>query len=320
VSYTIYCDNEIEGRWFKQLSASFSTADIAKIQSRGENPQVVNDLVKYDRPDIILLNNDIPVLVVEKTREVPTGHNVGQRVARLVRALEEGVSTIVFFPFDAKKHGDYSSMCNMNIRLIKAMQIMDSIHNTPILAINWPADNYGELVDDGSEDQDIATIVDSYVRSGFDPQCNSFQEQKSVMNDEYNRRLNNHPKYGDPPPSAIIQNTEDFLSSLVADYPVSELEPLRKRSESLVYLMKMTPAKCKRQDPYTGTQFIYDYIWCRNGPLPVQKTRNLILHFPLIKKETWNELNPNDSSGKTCNWYLTANGMTFEDGCLLVRE
>ena len=39
------------------------------------------------------------LLVVKKTREVPTGHNVGQRMARLIRAVELGIPTIYFCPF-----------------------------------------------------------------------------------------------------------------------------------------------------------------------------------------------------------------------------
>ena len=49
---------------------------------------IIQKLLKYDRPDIILVKEGVPKLVIEKTREVPTGHNVGQRFARLVNAVE----------------------------------------------------------------------------------------------------------------------------------------------------------------------------------------------------------------------------------------
>ena len=81
--YTIYSDNLIEADWFKSLNKKFSDSKVALIKSRGNNLPIIEKIISYDRPDIILLKNNKPLLVVEKTREVPTGHNVGQRMARL---------------------------------------------------------------------------------------------------------------------------------------------------------------------------------------------------------------------------------------------
>ena len=147
------------------------------------------------------------------------------------------------------------------------------------------------------------------------------------MGDEYDQRLSNYRPYGNPPSSVKIISTDDYLNESGFSFSTDSLEPISSRPESLIYTMRMTTGlnergvpKFKRQDPYTGTQFMYDYIWCRNGPHPDHKARNLILNFPLVPKEEWNIHNPNDPTGKTCNWYLTANGMVFQDGCLLIRE
>ena len=40
---------------------------------RKNNPEYIQKLLKYDRPDIILVKEGIPKLVIEKTREVPYG-------------------------------------------------------------------------------------------------------------------------------------------------------------------------------------------------------------------------------------------------------
>jgi hypothetical protein len=53
--------------------------------------------------------------------------------------------------------------------------------------------------------------------------------------------------------------------------------------------------------------------------LPSQKNKNLILHFPNIRKKFWLEKNPNDNSRKSCNWYLVANALIFSDGVLILR-
>ena len=95
--YNIYSDNLIEADWFKSLNKKFSDSKVALIKSRGNNLPIIEKIISYDRPDIILLKNNKPLLVVEKTREVPTGHNVGQRMARLVRSVELNIPTIFFF-------------------------------------------------------------------------------------------------------------------------------------------------------------------------------------------------------------------------------
>ncbi len=97
------------------------------------------------------MEDEIPRIVLEKTREVPTGHNVGQRFARLVNAAEEGVMVIFFLPFIARKHGKYSSVCYIPARLFTALQKIEIIHQIPILAINWPSDSLYELIRDNSE-------------------------------------------------------------------------------------------------------------------------------------------------------------------------
>jgi hypothetical protein len=50
----IYSDNAIEAAWFKNLHPRFGDVTEALILSRGQNTPVINDLIHYDRPDIIL--------------------------------------------------------------------------------------------------------------------------------------------------------------------------------------------------------------------------------------------------------------------------
>jgi hypothetical protein len=313
----IYADNQVEGLWFKSLSPLLATARTEIIKARGENPQVIERLIAYDRPDIVLCRGHHAILVLEKTREVPTGHNVGQRVARLVRSVEEGVPTIKFFPFDAMKHGEYAGRCNLNIRLLLAFDRMSAIHRTPILAVNWPCDRFSELVDDGQENNQISRLIDRYLDSGAAHDCKAFLDHREWMRTEYSRRLKSRPSYGAPPPSVTLEDTRTFLDQ--HNCSRDSRRHLETHSESLVYRIEMTKEKCRREDPYTGTQFIYDYIWCRSGARPEQKHRNLILHFPKLNQRTWEERNPNDPSRKSCNWYLTANALVFNDAVSVIR-
>ena len=318
-NFVVYNDNAIEASWFKDLHPSFENLKSKDILGRGQNPPVVENLVQYDRPDIILTDGSKALLVIEKTREVPTGHNVGQRVARLVRAVEDQIPTIIFFPFDAKKHGTHSSICNLNIRLFLAFERMWDIHQCPIIALNWIADSDGELINDGAEDDEVKSVIEDFVASGFNINCSRFTSVRKQMDLDYKRRLARRSQYGDPPPSVTFNHTLNFLNNLGFNINQSEKDSLLKHKMSLVYLICMTEEKCKRQDPYTGTQFIYDYAYCRIGTRPADKKKNLILHFPKIKKKVWDKKNPNDPNSKSCNWYLVANAFIFSDGITVLR-
>ncbi len=317
MTYSIFADNKVEGLWFRSLSPRLTSSEIRLIGPRGQNVPCIDSLIAYDRPDIILLYRSKPILVLEKTREVPTGHNVGQRVARLVRAVEEGVPTIKFFPFDAMKHGDYAGTCNLNIRLLEAFRKMSEIHQVPILAVNWTCDDFSELVDDGTENEVVARLVDGYLASGHRHDCDVFRSQAADMVNEYKQRLRRRPSYAKAPPSVRTVDTVNFLAGLPLSAANRQL--LARRSKSIVYLMEMTPDKCRREDPYTGTQFIYDYLWCRSGPRPENKAVNLFLHFPKITRARWFACNPNDPHRKSCNWYLTASALVLSDAVEVLR-
>jgi hypothetical protein len=70
------------------------------------------------------------------------------------------------------------------------------------------------------------------------------------------------------PKSARIKNTTDYVNELNKQFPsCSVSSTIRSRSLSLVYEIRMTEDKCKRTDPYTGTQFVYDYLECRKFPI-----------------------------------------------------
>lgn len=307
---TIYYDSLTEATWFQDLNPIFNNATFEIIKPRGSNPPIIESITLYDKADIIVLKDNIPVLVLEKTSEVPTGHNVGQRFARLVRAIELDIPTIYYYPFDAKKHGEYAGICNLNIRLLEASFKIYELHNTPLLSVDWLTDKYGELITDGSENLVIKGLISDYVTSGFNKNCNAFQQHINWMKKEYSRRLHIRPSYAKMPPSVQKYSTTYFCNN----FNIHNIPPeFIKRKYTYVYKMAMTPKSCKRQDPYTGTQFIYDYILCRNGVNVTDKSANLVLYFPELTSSTWFSNNPNNPATKSCNWYITANALLFND-------
>jgi len=283
---------------------------------RGQNPDIIDELISYDRPDIILCKDNVPVLVLEKTTEVPTGHNIGQRMGRIVKAAEMGVPVIKFLPFDARKHGEYSSMCNLNIRLLDAFIKISKIHGVPVIAMNWISDENGELVRDGSQDFELAKLVDSYFKSDCKKHIPDFDRQIKIMQKEWRTRLAIKKSYALPPPSVLILKTSEFVKR----YHISGVSRgIRLRSKTLVYKMDMSPDKCRREDPYTGMQFIYDYQYCRIGKGTEEKGVNLVLHIPQVTVDEWMQANPDDQQRKSCLWYKTANLIILKDGIIQLR-
>jgi hypothetical protein len=318
-NWEIWSDNLIEADWFKNLDVRMDSGATYTIGRRNSNPVHIENLIAYDRPDIILCDSGKPILVVEKTAEVPTGHNVGQRVARLVRSAEYGLTTLYFLPFEARKHGKYSSMCNINPRLLRAMLKMGEIHNCSVLPVNWPCDEYGELISDGSED----TVMSELMRDALD----SYEATGIVVLDdchetslrlEINEREASFPPYRELPKSAEVLATRHFLKD--KQLTDEAREHLQLRPESLVYTMDMSPEKSGRQDPYTGMQFIYDYGWLRTGPRPADRDLNLILNIPRVDLKTWTQKNPEDYGSKSCNWYLTADAIVLSDGIIHLTD
>lgn len=314
-----FCDDLNEYEWFTTLENSFSTATFERIGRRGTNPDIIERLIHYDRPDVILLADGAPVLTIEKTREVPTGHNVGQRTARLVRSIELGVPAVKFVPFRARKYGVHSGICNLNARLLMAFERMWSLHETPIIAVNWPANSHGELVEDESADTSLRLLMQGFVNSNFSKTCDAFLNARINQLKEYNSRVADYRPYSKPPSSLKIAATNRVIRDLGQTLNPSEAQHLSVRQESAVYNIGMKEKSCKRTDPFTGTQFVYDYLYCRNGPETSDKARNLILHFPEIRKQIWFDNIPNDPESKFSNWYLTATALCFRDGWTVLR-
>ncbi len=315
----IYSDNAIEYNWFKNLNIAFDNLEYHLINGRGKNPHIVEEVIKYDRPDIILCDEKKVYLVIEKTREVPTGHNVGQRMARLIRSVELNIPTIFICPFKARKHGKYTSICNINGRLFECFHKIWSIHNVPIHLLNWKCDENGELIGDGSEDKDIKRLLQMYIQTEYKGDNESLENEKEKLLKEFDISTKNFPNYKSPPNSVSFSKTKKLYNDFNINLKNTERNIFFEKEESVIYkiVMKQGPT-AKRQDPYTGTQFIYDYLYCRNAKYPINKYRNLLLYFPLISKSFWLRTNPNIKT-KSSNWYLTANGIIFKDGFLFIR-
>ena len=322
MEWKIFADDQTEGNWFKGRSDFLKDAKIVIIQ-RKNNPEYIQKLLKYDRPDIILVKDDVPKLVIEKTREVPTGHNVGQRFARLVNAVENGVPIIFFLPFKATKHGKHQGVCAIPIRLFDAIDRMEEIHNVDTLITSWDTDKDDELLVDGTENNYLDKIIHELIMHDFNfSQSRTIKEIKE-KNISFKSLADSRTR--NPPKSVNIKKTIDYVKCLNNNNKLTseQQEKLNKtfckRQDTLVYKIGMTESKCNRQDPYVGQQFLYDYQYCRDGNTPNMKKMNLCLYFPKISKSIWFKKNSNNPTTKDSVWYVTANLMEFKDGIYIVN-
>ncbi len=311
--YKIYIDAKLEGNWFKSLSDKLSDAELVKITSKNR-PGYIDELTDYDVPDIILEKDSEPVLVLEKTAHVPTGKNPLQRVARMVKAAENGVTGVFFVPYALMKHGENKSRCNANLRLIKALQEVGEFHNTEMLIPPWPTDSDTELVKDGTENELISEFIDQFLENGCDPDVPAAKKIRKRTREESKRILEEHSKYNQPPPSVEIVDTADYIEG-VSDKLNEGQEQSIDEDETVVSNMRLSPSSLPRTDPYTGAQFAYDYLYCRETDSSSME-RNLVLRLPKIEKEEWLDKNSYNEDNKTSLWYKCADAIELKDALL----
>ena len=243
---------------------------------------------------------------------------MGQRFGRMVRAAEHDVPSIMFFPYLAMKHGTHAGLCYANARYFKAMWEVSRIHETPFWGINWPCDNDGELINDGTEDELLSRFVTEFIDNGYEVDGLEVAEEiQEEMQWGYDRSVDVHPKYESLPRSVKIRDTEEVVEEWREERGEVELpDEFFDREETLVYKVGMSPENCRREDPYAGMQLVYDYGWCREVPDPSEKHRNLVINVPKVTRSTWVEKNPNDPSRKSSQWYATAEAFALKDGVI----
>lgn len=159
-SYQVWCDKPSDKslvQAFRKLSpfwAGISTVQVIPnlgpraLASHFLNKQVIS-LLEYDRPDIIILLEGHPVLVIEITEHGYTGDNPLQRFARVVRAAELGVPLVHFTPFARTRFDEMlytdrpTSARRVSSRLFEGFSKLTEIYKVPIVAMDWPITTRG---------------------------------------------------------------------------------------------------------------------------------------------------------------------------------
>lgn len=315
--FTILYDEAQEVECFRSLNPDLADAGEAAI-TEAKNWPGVRNVLAYDRPDIVLIDGDRPILVVEETVEVPSGHNVGQRFARIAAAAETGVPALYFGPYVAKKHGGITAGPRyMNARLFLALDAMERITGTSVTTINWPVDAQSEVRRDQAKDADVQEYIEAFLAL-YKRQRNLTQLSKDILASDIHRRMvaerdyfvrtaiRNPEQYNAPPESVEILSLAAFKRQY--DYAGNQL---RKFADMAIYKIGMNYI---RSDPYTGMSMLYRYLYVLENP-----ARALVLWFPNITHAMWREAAANTKRKDVRLFRIAADAILFTDK-LVPRE
>lgn len=317
LNLTILYDEPQEAEWFRSLHTSLVDAREESI-SHAQNWPEVRNVLAYDRPDIVLLDGETPILVVEQTVEVPSGHNVGQRFARIAAAAEAGVPCLYFGPYVAKKHGGKTAGRRyMNLRLFHALNVMEHMTGTAVTTINWPVDEQYEVRRDPAKDEDVRAYVSTFL-SLYTNQPDLDHLNMALLQSDIHRRMIaernifarteiRNPEQYDGPPDSV-----KFLTPLEFRQRHGQINSaLQEFSDVAVYRIGATSL---RADPYTGTSILYKYLYVSGAP-----SRALVLWFPEITEAMWRKAAANEKRKDIRLFRIAADAILFADG-LLPRE
>ena len=313
----ILYDEPQEAEWFRNLHISLADAKEEAITHAQRWPGVQEVLV-YDRPDIVLLDGETPILVVEETVEVPSGHNVGQRFARIAAAAEAGVPFLYFGPYVAKKHGgDTAGPRYMNVRLFHALNVMERMTGTAITTINWPVDECFEVRRDQAKDADVRDYVTTFLGL-YANQPNLSHLNRDLLQSNIHSRMIaerntfvqtsvRRPEQYDGPPRSV-----EFLTLLEFRQRHGQLKSsLRNFSELVIYNIGMNYI---RSDPYSGMSMLYRYLYVSENP-----SRALVLWFPNITESMWRKAAASGNRKDVRLFRVAADAILFADK-LVPRE
>lgn len=311
----IFYDSIQEGVWFRELVEELTGSALYPFPPRNQCPSYLLELLSLDRPDIILVDHEQPILVLERTTEVPSGHNVGQRFGRLVAAAYKRIPAVYFGPYMAYKHGgDTQGPRYMNLRLFYALKAVARIENTAITTINWPVDDDCEIIQTSDKDNRIKKylqlLLSSYHTVGLSKigailMASEFEEEQEAERVTFAQtKVSDVDQYDSPPPSVVIDSWKS-IPELAARSPKN-----LSRGKVVFYNIGM---RYIRSDPYAGSALLYAYLYC--GGIS-NRNNDLVLYFPHISTDMWFEAAKNKARKDVRMYKIAADGILFNDGYL----
>lgn len=271
-------------------------------------------LVEYTRPDFILTYDGKPYLSCEITQENPSGHNIPQRFACLVRASELGVPSLFYYPAFARRgNSEDNNYRYANVRVPLAQLRMSDIFGVPSLSMAWPTafnglptgvitdhlplaryvDHVIELAEKGllidGSDKEVKKIRNEMIALATPKKKNRYRTNKSYRQPYPNGNLFSLNTVGmsvDPPPDCTIEKTDVLLKKYFAKaqrkIPKNKkLHPLVSREYCFVYKGTTNKKKTGPEHPYPGTATLFDILYLRQDGAQTARDRQMNLVFIL---------------------------------------
>jgi hypothetical protein len=300
-------------------------------------PDHIKKILYLDSPDLIIEQNNEPILSIEISREAGTGHNAFQRFARLAAAVENNVPAFYVYPEAViiKRENGIIGWDRINPLVFKALDSIMNIYKIPALLFYYPSDfrespnaessinieNKGLKMDadfianpDSKDSQmikmfdSINTIIESTQSKGLIEGKQSLignitiREQRDFMNQQYVEKEGN---LNMSPLSATVRIDSKYVTNYLdnrynsQDYKVGNL--LRGRPETIIYKVD---AKF-RGDPYPGALAAIDYLICREGASFEDRRHNLVLVWgDLTLDDESRQIVVTDRKGSTINDFI----------------
>lgn len=274
-------------------------------------------LAEYAQPDIVLSHKGIPFLSAELTRMNPSGHNLPQRFSCLVRAAEQGISSIFYYPKYSRRSNSDPNPRYLNVRVPLAQARLSQIYDVPSLSVFWPTNTTTLLPESGLQAHtELASLIENICRRicrGRRPGLNSalsrpyFDSMQTVAR-EYatERRYPPNPSYRrhfmqgdnftrqvigrgiDPPTSCQVFSTSELLSELFSRFNRQvprnrKTNILLSRELSFVYTGTPNSREDGPEHPYPGYLTLLDILYLRTerGQSPRDRNMNLVFRLPI---------------------------------------
>lgn len=270
-------------------------------------------LIEYTRPDFIITIDGEPILAAEVSKENPSGHNIPQRFACMVRAAELGVPNLMYYPAFSRRTTSDPGVRYLNVRVPIAQLRMSKIYNVPCLTMNWPTGPNNLPSSDIRAHKPLADFVESVIRVGLDGKkvdieyssvkqvmknmrelcdprvpaaypVNSSYRLASPLGEPFSTNLIG--KSIDPPNSCEVCETVDLLKrqfgyagKMVPN--TKRLQPVKARPYTFLYKGTANKTKTGPEHPYPGYLTLLDILYLRTDGGQTKHDRDMNLAFRL---------------------------------------
>ena len=278
-------------------------------------PYSVRKLLFFGHPDVMLsyydgLQPERCVFAWEITDAKPATDHWMQRFTSLVGACEVGVPSVFILKFEANTK-QWSA--EIESEFFYAYNRVMDIHRIPIYIANWQPDVSGKFQEDpdysGIPYRKIEPMMDSvgffemvmdYAVHGKDFK-NLLQERLIVdLKDKLTVKISVKPTPSEYERLCIIDKKGYVDTSKALEYIKNKLgkelpeipERIKNREKSIVFVPRPQVCSGRRANPketllnriqkrngnpYNGMPLAFDFMFCRLGPTPRERDKNLII-------------------------------------------